>query len=178
VSTSGADDAADPVTGPRLPRDLESDPRVADVRAALRADVRPLWARGTLGVAVVPLSPGLRATLAALGTAGRIERGLEAAEATLAAEQRGFAALPPEIAARQKPRISRVLMVSNDGAERFYRSVERLALAHASRVLVCLVDCPSAVLGEICYGPGAVAKLVLTGHRTAATSLLRALADA
>jgi hypothetical protein len=178
VSTSGADDPVEPpVVGPRLPRELESDPRVAAVRAALQADVRPLWARGTLGVAVVPLNPALRSALAGLAAAGRIERGLEAAEATLAAEQRGFAALPPAVAARQKPRISRVLLVSNDGAERFYRAVERLALIHASRVLVCLLDCPSLVFGELLYGPGAVVKLVLTAHKTAATILLRALAD-
>jgi hypothetical protein len=177
VSASGADDPAEPPVGePRLPRDVETDPRVAAVRATLQADVRPLWARGTLGVAVVPLTPGLRSALAGLAVAGRIARGLEAAEETLAAEQRGFAALPPAVAARQQPRVSRVLVVSNDGAERFYRSVERLALAHASRVLVCLVDCPSAVLGELLYGPGAVVKLVLTGHKSAATTLLRALA--
>jgi hypothetical protein len=178
VSASDADDSADPpVAAPRLPRDVESDPRVADVRAALHADVRPLWVRGTLAVAVVPLSPPLQSALAGLAAAGRIERGLEAAEATLAAEQRGFAALPAAVAARQKPRISRVLLVSNDGAERFYRSVERLALTHASRVLVCVVDCPSPVLGELLYGPGAAVKLVLTAHKTAATAVLRALAD-
>jgi hypothetical protein len=178
VGPSGADDPPDsPVDGPRLPRDLESDPRVADVRAALRADLRALWSRGTLAVAVIPLTPTLRTALATLATQGRLERGLETAEATLAAEQRGLQALPPEVAARQRPRISRVLMVTNDGAERFYRGVERLAMTHAPRVLVCLIDCPSPTLGELLYGPNAVVKLVLTAHKTAATSLLRALAD-
>lgn len=180
MGPSDADDAQDvhdaPGDGPRLPRDLESDPRVADVRAALRADVRPLWSRGTLGVAVVPLTPALRTALATLAGQGRLERGLETADATLAAEQRGFAALSPAVAARQRPRISRVLMVTNDGAERFYRGVERLALTHAPRVLACLVDCASPTLGEILYGPDTVVKLVFTAHKTAATSLLRALA--
>jgi hypothetical protein len=129
-----------------------------------------------LVVPSVPLTPTLRAALAALAAQRRLERGLEAADATLAAEQRGLAALAPAVAARQQPRVSRVLVVSNDGAERFYRQVERLALTHAPRVLVCRVDASSAVVGEVCYGPGALAKLVLTTHKTAATDLLRALA--
>ena len=155
MDPSGTADSPEPsVEEPRLPRELESDPCVA----------------------AVPLTPPLRTALATLAGQGQLARGLEAAEAALAAEQRGLQALPPAVAARQRPRISRVLAVTNDGAERFYRGVERLAITHAPRVLVCLVDCPSPVLGELLYGSDAVVKLVLTAHKTAATTLLRALA--
>jgi hypothetical protein len=41
---------------------------------------------------------------------------------------------------------------------------------------VCLLDVPSPTLGGLLYGPDAVAKLVLTGHKDAATRLLLALA--
>ncbi len=160
---------------PRLPRELESDPRIADVRAALNAEVRVLWPRGTLAVAVVPLGASLRATLAALAVNARVQRGLEAAESALDAERRGLDALPEAVAVRQGQRVSRVVVISNDGAERFYRHVERLALVHAPRVLVCLLDCTSVVLGELLYGPGAIAKLLFTTHKTAATTLLRSL---
>ena len=69
-----------------------------------------------------------------------------------------------------------MLVVSNDGAERFYRQVERLASTHAPRVLVCVLDATSSDLGALLYGPDAVVKLVLTAHKTAATGLLLALA--
>jgi hypothetical protein len=160
----------------RLPRDVESDPCHDDVRRVLAARTRKLWSGGTLEVVVVPLTESLRAVLQAPPTAGLLQRGLEAATATLAAGQRGLDALPPAVTDRQGQRVSRLLLVTNDGAERFYRQVERLALTHAPRVLVCVIDCDSLVLGTLLYGPDAVAKLVLTGHKTATTAILRALA--
>lgn len=165
-----------PGSPPRLPRELEAGPVGSAVRAALAADVRTLWERGTLPAAHVPLTDTLRATLAKLGGHGLLERGLETAEAALGAERRGLEALDAETRARQGQRVSRVLVVSDDGAERFYRGVERLALAHAPRVLVCRVACTSADLGSIVFGPGEVAKLVLTSHKRAAVSILEAMA--
>ena len=172
--------AAFPVGSLRLPRDVESDPRHEDVRRALTARTKKLWPAGVFDAAVVPLTEALRKVLRSPATAALLQRGLEAATATLAAEQRGLAALPPEVTDRQGHRVSRVLLVTNDGAERFYRQVERLAVMHAPRVLVCVLDCDSPALGELLYGFGGesdgVVKLVLTGHKTAAASILRALA--
>jgi hypothetical protein len=167
-----------PLDLPRLPRDVESDPRLEAVQRALRADPRRLWSGGTLRASAIPFDATLRTTLASLAASGRLLRGLEAAEATLAQEQRGLAALPSAVAERQGRRVSRVLVVSNDGAERFYRQLERLASTHAPRVLVCVLDATSSDLGALLYGPDAVVKLVLTAHKTAATHLLRALAGA
>ncbi len=160
----------------RLPRDLEADPVLADVRAALQADVRPLWAGATFAVPVIPLTSAVRTAIAALGASGRLVRGLEAAAAMLAAEQRGLAALAEDVRRRQGARVSRVLLVTDDGAERFYRQVERLALGYAPRVLVCRLACTSEALGELAFGAGAVAKLVASGHKRAASGLLRAFA--
>ena len=159
----------------RLPRGVESDPCHEDVRRALAAHTRKLWSGGTLEIAVVPLTETLRNVLRSPATAPLLQRGLEAATATLAAEQRGLAALPPEVMRRQGRRVSRVLLATNDGAERFYRQVERLVLTHAPRVLVCVLECDSPTLGGLLYGSDGVVKLVLTEHKTAAASILRAL---
>jgi hypothetical protein len=105
-----------------------------------------------------------------------LRRGLEAAEGALVAERRGLGALPPAEARRQGARVSRLLLLANDGAERFYRQVERLVATHAPRVLACVVDCDSATLGALLYGSDAVAKLVLAEHKTAVVAILRALA--
>jgi len=166
-----------PAGDPRLPRAVEASPRIAAVRELLRADVRPLWAGGTLAVAHAPATTALRRALAALGPAGRLVRGLEAAESTLAGERRGLDALPEEMRREQGARVSRVLLVSADGTERFHRQVERLLRSHAPRVLACRLDWSSAELGAAAFGPGAVAKLVLSGHKSAAAALLEALVE-
>ena len=169
--------SGEPQRGWKLPRDVESGPRADAIRAALAADCRPLWPRGSFLAAHVPLTPALGSTLARLAALGVLTRGLEAAEAALGAEQRGFDALPDEVRGRQGRRVSRVLVLSDDGAERFYRSVERLALAHAPRVLVCRVACTSAELGALAFGADEIAKLVSTTHKRATASILEAMAS-
>lgn len=161
---------------PRLPREIEADPGHDAVQAALAARTRLLWPGGTLVVPIVPLHPALRCALATPAVAQRSRRGLEAAQAALDAERRGLDALPATEARRQGGRVSRLLMVANDGAERFYRHVERLLLANAPRVLACVVDCDSATLGALLFEPGAIAKLVLVERKSAVSAILRALA--
>ncbi len=163
--------------GVGLPRAVEASPRVEAIRAALHADVRPLWGGSTLAVAHVALTGSLRTTLGRLGAAGRLVRGLETAETALAGERRGLEALPEDTRRRQGARVSRVLLLSADGTERFHRRVERLVRTHAPRVAVCRLDCSSADLGAAAFGAGAVAKLVLSAHRSAAADLLEALAE-
>src|SRR5690606_3833781 len=131
----------------------------------LAATARPLWPNGMLAAPVLPLAAALRAALGAPAVRGALVRGLEGAEAMLAAEARGLAASPAE--PPPVPRVSRLILVSNDGAERFYRQVERLAAAHAPRVLVCVLDVPSGELGALLFGAGRTAKLVTTSHKEA-----------
>jgi hypothetical protein len=146
------------------------------VADALARRSRLLWPGGTVVASVVPLTTTLRGALIAPTTAVRLRRGLEAAEEALDAEQRGLDALPASEAQRQGGRVSRLVLVSNDGAERFYRRVEHLVIAHAPRLLACIVDVDSATLGDLLYGNGAVVKLLLTERKTTAVAILRAIA--
>jgi hypothetical protein len=166
-----------PATWP-LPREIESDPRHGAIRRALEANARPLWPDGTLRVPVVPFSEAVQQALRAPSARAALVRGLEAADGRLASEARGRTALSPAVAARQGDRVSRLLLVTADGAERLARRVERLALRHAPRVLVCRVEATSADLGACVWGPGAAAKVVLVARKEAAAAVLRALAAA
>ena len=127
-------------------------------------------------VPVIPLTDPLRRALPEARDAGLLVRGLEAAASVLAAERRGLQTLPAIEAARHGVRVSRLLMVTNDGAERFYRQVERLGSTHAPRVLTIVLDCDAAMLGDLVYGAGAAVKLVLAGHKTVVIAILRAFA--
>jgi hypothetical protein len=158
-----------------LPRAIEADPLQAEIRSALERTASPLWPGGVLPAAHVALGPALRAALTAAAAGGRLVRGLESAAATLAAARAGLAALPANTAERQGRRASRLLLVTADGAERFYRQAERLALDHLPRVLVAVLACDAPTLGRLLYGGDETAKLVLTAHKTAAAAVLRAL---
>lgn len=153
----------------RLPRQVESDPRADAVRTALTDRSALLWAGGQERAAQSALTPALAQALRAAGRAGQLRRGLEGAETRLAAERAG---LGPDPA----PRVSRLLVCSNDGAERFYRTVERLVRTHAPRVLALRVDADADALGAACFGREASARAVLLEHRDAVAAALFALA--
>jgi len=142
------------------------------VRAALRIAAAPLWPGAQDEVAVVPASPALRAALQAARVAGQLEHGLESIAASLGAEARGLhAAAMAEVA-----RISRLVLVSDDGSERFYRQVAALLRAHGRRVLVLRVRCAAATLGALVERPGTTVKAIAVTHKAAVAAVLLALA--
>jgi hypothetical protein len=162
----------------RLPRQIEVDPCHDAVRAALLAHPRPLWAGGEVAVPLLAPTAALVAALRAARGAGHLRRGLEAVEAALAAERKGLAVAERRAGARQGERVSRLLLCARDGAERFYRHVERVLTSHAPRVLGCVVDLDGAPFGEMLYGPGASVKLVMVEHKDAVAAVLRAFVAA
>lgn len=153
----------------RLPRQLESDPQCASIRAALAADRCALWRDGTVAVPVLALSDPLKDALRTVLGRGQLQRGLETALAALEADRLG-------LTAERGERISRLLLVASDGAERFYRQVERALTTHAPRVLACRLEVDSATLGELLYGRATAVKLVMADHKDAVSAILRALA--
>lgn len=157
---------------PRLPRIVEADPRHDAVRAALLAATTPLWPGAELDVPCVPPTAAIRGALTAAGGAGRLARGLEAIADSLAGEARGLRAAGLGDAAR----VSRLLIVSDDGSERFYRQVGRLLREHGHRVLVLRLRCDAGRLGTILFGAGATAKAACVSHKAAVASVLLALA--
>ncbi len=157
---------------PRLPRAVESDPGHAAVQAALRASVQPLWPGAATGVPVVAVSDALRNALRAARAAGHVERGLERIEAGLAAQAHGLRVAGMGDASR----VSRLVIVSDDGSERFYRQVVRLPRVHGPRVLVLRLRCDAATLGELLFGRGQTAKAVAVTHKNTVAAILLALA--
>ncbi len=78
----------------RLPRKVEDEPGAAQLASQLAARAQPLWAGGELRVPRVEVTPGLQAALESAFSAGRIVRGLEGAERTLAIEEKGLSRDP------------------------------------------------------------------------------------
>lgn len=161
----------------RLPRGVEKEPGAAGRVRAWMAGARPLWAAGRLPVPRVPLIPALASELQRAFSAGRIVRGLEDAERALAAEARGLQHVDRRTGVQRGGRVSRLLVLADDGSERFYRNVESLLRAHAPRVLALRLPVDQEVLGGLVFGPGQLARLLLIEHKDAVTSVLLALAS-
>ena len=164
----------------RLPTQVEADPRGEALRAGLLANRRLLWSSGSTRVPVAQLTPELARSLRSAFSAGRLTRGLERASDALAAEAKGLRLVDERAAKQGGPtrgeRVSRLLLLSNDGAERFYRHVESLLRRTGPRALALQLDVSASELGAAALGGDASVRLLLVSHREAVANTLLSLA--
>ena len=104
-------------------------------------------------------------------------RGLESAAARLANEDRGLGLADRQSGVPRGARISRLLVMADDGAERFYRQVETLLRRHGPRLLALRLDVDAEALGAVIFGPGSRARLLMLDHKEAVSAFLLALAE-
>ena len=107
------------------------------------------------------LNDALREVLLAVHHAGQVVRSLEKAEQKLATEARGQGMADHKSGVTRGVRISRLLVLASDGAERFYRQVESLLRRHGPRVIAVRLATDAEGLGEMLFGPGRVARLLI-----------------
>jgi hypothetical protein len=160
----------------RLPRRVEEEPGAEHLASELATRAQPLWAGGELRVPQAELTPALEAALKSAFSARQIVRGLEGAERMLAAEERGLKHVDQKTGVERGRRVSRLLVLANDGADRFYRSVESLLRRHAPRVLALRLSADERTLGELLFGPDQPTRLLLLEHKDAVSEVLLALA--
>jgi len=70
-----------------------------------------------------------------------------------------------------------LLILANDGAERFYRQVERLLRRYGSRVLAVRLEADADALGELLFGTNGRARLLMLNHKDAVSAFLLAMTD-
>lgn len=161
---------------PRLPKTIENTPAAAHLAEEFARRAVPLWSGGEPWVPRAALDRELRAALESAAAQGRIVRGLESAGRALAAEARGLGLVDQKTGAARGKRASRLLVMTDDGADRFYRSVESLLRQHAPRVLGLRLTTDERHFGQQLFGPDQVARLVLVEHKDAMAGVLLALA--
>ncbi len=103
-------------------------------------------------------------------------RGLEGAERRLAEEQRGLEIAAARQTSTPSVRISRLLVMTDDGAERFYRNVDSLLRRHGPRLFAIRLETDEHTLGSLLFGADRIARLVLLEHKSAVAELLLAVA--
>lgn len=161
----------------RFPRQLEADDTAGNIRQALMARTVKLWPGGDLDVSKITMSDTLQKVLQKARLMGQIRCGFEAIVDKLENERKGIA----NVRERQGgspygDRVSRLLLFSNDGAERFYRHIEDLLQANAPRLLGCLLDIDGSALGNVITGKDRKIKLVMAEHKEVVSEILRTIA--
>lgn len=160
----------------RLPRKVEKEPSAAGLVRALAAHARPLWRGGELRVPQAEVTPTLAGALQAALSTGKLVRGLENAARVLSAEERGLKHVDQTSGVERGGRVSRLLVLADDGAERFYRNIESLLRQHAPRVLALRLSVDERALGRLLFGPDQVARLLLIERKGDVSAILLALA--
>lgn len=162
----------------KLPKSLVSHPKHEALTAFLAKNARPLRDGGVPGVEAVfvPLDEGLRSALrVALGTR-HLTQGLEAMGETLEKEAKGLRLVQEKTGQAPAQRASRLLILANDGSERFYRDAERLLAKHGDRLMAMVADATSELLGAF-TAKGNAAKALMIDDRDALALFLSSYAD-
>ncbi len=157
----------------KLPKSEMSAEQTAAVEAYLQRDVRPIWEAGG-AVSFVAFDPVLQEALKSTLRTGCLSQGLESIAKLLDDEKKGLVAVQSRTGQVPPERMSRLLLVTNDGSERFYRQVASLLSAHVGRLWSLRVETTSESLGILlARGP---AKAILINDKKALAGFLTALA--
>jgi hypothetical protein len=159
----------------RLPRELEADGTAETILRVLGARTVQLWTRSHLFIPRITMGEPLKKVFRRAALNGQVRWGLEAISDKLKKEERGIANLREGRGLPTGDRASRLLLVSNDGAERFYRHIERLLQAHAPRLFACMVDMDGNELGSMVTGREKQIKVIMAEHKGAVAEILRAI---
>ena len=161
----------------RLPRQMEKDGSAEIIRRVLMARIAKLWTGSEIEVPVITVTETLKAALRKARLQGRIRCGTDPIFEKLAGERKGIAQVRSQSKTVYGARISRLLLFSNDGAERFYRNIEQEIKANTPRLLGCLVDIDGSSLGQLITGKAGIIKIVMVEHKAAVADILRTLGD-
>lgn len=162
----------------RWPRALLEGGRAERLSEGWVASGRAAHAAGRPAFAEHPFDAALVSAIFEARRARRLVRGLEAAEAALEAQRRGLGAQRVsalQASPRAPQRISRLLLISDDGSDRFYRSVDRLKKKHGAVLEVLRVTCDELQLGAAIFGPGKRVRAFLVEHKDAVVRVLESL---
>jgi hypothetical protein len=156
----------------RWPRQLIAEGRAERLARWWIASGREAEGQGRPGFARYPLSRLIRGELFEARRARRLVRGLEGAEKQLASEELGLVQTRVSESSSESARISRLLVVSSDGSERFYRQVNKLRTQFSNRLEVLVILCDEAELGSSIFGEGRRARAILLHHKESVVGLL------
>jgi hypothetical protein len=160
----------------RLPRQLEADNEALAIHQTLISCATILYHGGKIEVPVIQWNEALKIQVQKARLQGRIRFGLESITEKLASERYGIKTAHQTSKAAYGERISRLLLFSNDGADRFYRHIEQLLEQNAPRLLGCKLNIDAGQLGQFIFGKERNIKIIMAEHKDVVSGMLRAIA--
>ncbi len=154
----------------KLPKQLEKEKVESDVRAALDKESIELCRDSNIYIPVLKLNPELREQIFYAKFLGELIIGYRAVEKALENELHGL-----QNVNNQSDRVSRLLIVTNDGSPRFYRQLEFLHKNQGGRVLICRLDVDSSLMGNILELKDKQVKAVLLNRKESVVNVLKSL---
>ncbi len=158
-----------------LPRSIESHPDYNLVKSFISENQAPLWPGSTFKAVNATINKAFFGILRQAKVKNILSRGLEVIERQLETEKKGLEMADQKAGNSRTQRISRLLILSNDGAERFYRKAAALLRLHGDRVMAIKLDIDASTLGKQLFGEGKSAKMLLLDHKQSVTEALLAI---
>ncbi len=152
----------------KFPRAVEESPCAQAVRDMFSAALA-----GTgQGLPKIKLDAAVTTALQRALRTSRLKRGFDTTLDVLANEYRGLAKLQKKTGKIQVPRVSRLILTSNDSSERLLREIGDALQRNAPRVLALEILADSATLGSLLYGPDTHVKVLLLDHKDTVAEML------
>ena len=103
--------------------------------------------------------------------------GLESAEEIMRNEHRGMDMAKEKVQDSYGKRLSRIIVLANDGADRFYRAAQKLLLANIPRMLCFQLNLKGIELAQHLNLPGRDIKCLLINHKNSVSAILKSLCE-
>ncbi|KAB8037087.1 hypothetical protein GCL60_14755 [Silvanigrella paludirubra] len=159
----------------KLPRLLETETENQLLFHTMQKSFQTFSPEGTIKVPCIELNDNLIQALAFARRCGSLRGGLESIETLLQTEEAGLVSMRSRQKSKDPNRISRVLIFSNDGSDRFYRHCETLLAKYKSRVFGIKINADSVLLGKSFFGKEKAVKAMLVSRKDAVIKVLSAV---
>ena len=157
---------------PKLPKGLNDNPLAPLIANWFQQNQGPLRPGGEQTVAALKWSPLLEAAIFAVQHAEHLLQGLEQIKRAMDKETHGLKSIAKKTGAPVPERLSRLLLLSNDGSDRFYRLAESVLSENQERMTGCIITTDSEVLGSLFSKKKLPLKALLINDRKALETFL------
>ena len=122
---------------------------------------------GSVAVTYWGLDAALTQALKRAAASQHFVQGLEQIDEFLTKEAKGLRMLQEKTGQAEVHRLSRLLLLTNDGSDRFYHNVESVLQAHRNRTWGVMIAASAEVLGKLTTPKGSPVKALLIADRKA-----------
>ena len=153
-----------------LPKQLKKENLESEVQAVLDKESFELYPDSDVQIPVLKLSKELRSQIFYAKSLGELIFSYDVIEKSLEDELQGLKKIES-----QNERVSRLLLVSNDASKRFYRELKFLMKHQGPRLMICLLDVDSLLMGNILGFKARKVNAVLMNRKKSVTGVLKSL---